>query len=77
MIEQDQVYLEHTLLPFQMATQTVAGIVTLMPRWLDYQRQRAPTFGRYLLLERRVMSDTLMDYDKSATLSLPILRRHE
>jgi CRISPR-associated protein Cas5t len=64
LIEHDRVYLEHTLLPFQMATQTVAGIVTLMPRWLDYQRQRAPTFGRYLLLERRVMSDTLIDYEQ-------------
>lgn len=66
LVEQDRVYLEHTLLPHEMATQTVAGVVTLMPRWLDYQRQRAPTFGRYLLLERRVMSDTLLDYGQSA-----------
>lgn len=62
LLEADNVYLEHTLLPHQMATQTAAGIVTLMPRWLDYQRQRAPTFRRYLLLERRVMSDTLLEY---------------
>ena len=34
--ETRDVYLEHTLLPYEMATQTVAGIVTLMPRWLDY-----------------------------------------
>lgn len=65
LIESNSTYLEHTLLPYQMATQTVAGIVTLMPRWLDYQRQRAPTFARYLLLERRVMSDKLLTCGES------------
>lgn len=62
LVEERAVYLEHTLLPYQMATRTAAGIVTLMPRWLDYQRKRAPTFERYLLLEQRVMSDTLLDF---------------
>jgi CRISPR-associated protein Cas5t len=65
LVEESAVYLEHTLLPFQMATRTAVGIVTLMPRWLDYQRGRAPTFGRYLLLERRVMSRDLLDFGSS------------
>jgi CRISPR-associated protein Cas5t len=56
LIGSDQVYLEHTLLPYRMATQTALGIVILMPRWLDYQRNRRPTFARYLVLERRVSS---------------------
>lgn len=62
LVEADDVYLENTLLPYEMATQTVAGIVTLMPRWLDYENQRAPTFRRYLLLERRVLSEKLLEY---------------
>lgn len=77
LVERNKVYLEHTLLPYQMATQTVAGIVTLMPRWLDYQHQRAPTFGRYLLLERCVMSDTLLDYgqERHTFFADPLSRR--
>ena len=63
LVDESSVYLEHTLLPFQMATRTLVGIVTLMPRWLDYERGRAPTFGRYLVLRERVLSESLLDFD--------------
>jgi len=55
----EQVYFEHTLLPYRVAVQTSVGIVTLMPRWLDYERNRHPVFGRYLLLQQRLLSQTL------------------
>src|SRR5438046_3472825 len=37
------VYFEHTLLPYSMATQINVGLVALMPRWLDYWHNRQPT----------------------------------
>lgn len=52
--EQESVYLEHTLLPYEMATQMSMGTVILMPRFLDYEQKRFPTFARYLVLQRRV-----------------------
>lgn len=60
--EREQVYFEHTLLPYGMATQTAVGVVTLMPRWLDYRRNRQPSFARYLLLQRRITSVDLLHY---------------
>lgn len=54
--QRPEVYFEHTLLPYSAAVQTSVGVVTLMPRWLDYWRNRRPTFARYLLLQQRVPS---------------------
>ncbi len=56
-------YFEHTLLPYGMNLQTGAGYAALMPRYLDYQRRRAPVFERYLVLKRRVHSDELVKVD--------------
>ncbi len=64
--QQADVYFEHTLLPYQMATQTAAGVVTLMPRWLDYWNNRRPTFDRYVLLQQRVPSSKFVLYDSVA-----------
>ncbi len=50
------VYFEHTLAPYQVTLNTASGYVLLMPRFLDYERNRQPTFGRYVLLTRRVFS---------------------
>jgi len=49
-------YFEHTLAPYSFARRTAQGIVVLMPRFLDYHRNRHPTFGRYVVLHRRVHS---------------------
>jgi CRISPR-associated protein Cas5t len=54
----ERAYFEHTLLPYAMAARIRRGIVELMPRYLDYARNRQPTFARYLLLEHRVHSDS-------------------
>lgn len=59
------VYFEHTLLPYTMATETAVGVVALMPRWLDYWRNRKPTFARYLLLQQRVMSGALLRFGET------------
>lgn len=50
----EQAYFEHTLLPHNMALQTMRGVTVLMPRYLDYARGRTPTFGNYVVLEERV-----------------------
>lgn len=60
------VYFEHTLLPYSMATQTTVGVVTLMPRWLDYWRNRQPTFARYVLLQQQVISGKLLQFGGTA-----------
>lgn len=60
--QHEQVYFEHTLLPYRMAVQTSAGVVALMPRWLDYRRHRHPSFARYVLLQQRVFSSALKQF---------------
>lgn len=60
-------YFEHTLLPYALATATAAGTVALLPRWLDYARNRQPSFARYLLLERRVRSREFLQFGDNPT----------
>lgn len=60
-----EVYFEHTLLPYQMATQTAVGVVSMMPRWLNYWQNRQPTFARYLLLQQTVLSNKLLRFEDS------------
>lgn len=50
----DRAYFEHTLAPQEMALQFGRGVVMLMPRFLDYQNNRAPTFQQYVVLQERV-----------------------
>ncbi len=52
----EHAYFEHTLLPFGFARRTAKGITVQMPRFLDYHRDRFPTFARYVILHRRVHS---------------------
>lgn len=53
----DVAYFEHTLIPFDYPLKPPQGVIVQMPRFLDYARKRAPTFGRYIVLRQRVMSD--------------------
>ncbi|MGQ9586591.1 MAG: CRISPR-associated protein Cas5 [Anaerolineae bacterium] len=53
-------YLEHTLLPYPFARRTARGVVVLMPRFLDYQRNRYPHFQQYVVLHHRVHADQLL-----------------
>jgi CRISPR-associated protein Cas5t len=61
--QSERAYFEHTLLPYDMAVKVGSGITELLPRYLDYERKRTPTFARYLLLEHRVYSDKFWDFE--------------
>jgi len=61
--QSEHAYFEHTLLPYTMAAQTGSGIVELLPRYIDYERKRTPTFARYLLLDWRVHSNDFWDFE--------------
>jgi CRISPR-associated protein Cas5t len=50
----EHAYFEHTLAPHEMALQFGRGITVLMPRHLDYDRNRAPNFDRYVVVRERV-----------------------
>lgn len=51
----DRAYFEHTLLPHDMALQIGRGVTVTMPRFLDYNRNRAPTWERYLIHKERIV----------------------
>ncbi len=53
----ERAYFEHALAPHEMALRTASGVTVVMPRFLDYARNRAPTFERYVVLQERVFSD--------------------
>ena len=65
--QSERAYFEHTLLPYTMAVQLGRGIVELLPRYLNYEHKRTPTFARYLLLDHRVHSDEFWQIDAQAT----------
>ena len=58
----EQAYFEHTILPHQMAVQVMRGVTVLLPRYLDYTNQRAPSFSRYLVVTERVLSQEFLNY---------------
>ncbi len=55
-----QAYFEATIAPYEMARRTGRGVVVLMPRFLDGERNRAPEFARYVMLRDRIFSDDLV-----------------
>ncbi|OPX90700.1 MAG: hypothetical protein A4E53_00877 [Pelotomaculum sp. PtaB.Bin104] len=57
-------YFEHTLAPYRMAIKTGRGYAVLMPRFLDYARERIPSFARYVVLGRRVYSEDFIKYQE-------------
>lgn len=50
----ERVYFGHTLVPHRMALQIGRGITVLMPRFLDYESNRQPTFERYFVVQDQV-----------------------
>jgi CRISPR-associated protein Cas5t len=63
----EQAYFEHTLLPYEIAAEVGQGITELLPRYLDYERKRTPTFARYLVLKNRVHSNAFWSMDEQRT----------
>jgi len=55
-------YFEHTLVPHEIALRTLRGVTVLMPRYLDYARNRTPIFSRYVVIGKRVMSDEFVQF---------------
>ena len=55
-------YFEHTLTPHEMALRIMRGVSVLMPRYLDYARNRAPIFSRYVVIRERVLSDEFYEF---------------
>jgi CRISPR-associated protein Cas5t len=55
--QRDAAYYEHTLLPLVMGAVTRRGVAVMMPRYVDYQQRRQPTFGQYLMLNERVLPE--------------------
>jgi len=53
LIEATQAYVEHTLLPGALGSQVDAGIAVSMPRFVDYDHDRAPAFGQYVMVQNR------------------------
>lgn len=51
----ERAYFEHTLTPYRVGLRTASGYAVLMPRFLNYRRNRHPTFAHYIVLKRRVM----------------------
>jgi CRISPR-associated protein Cas5t len=49
-------YFEHTLLPYSTTQYTSRGYAVSMPRYLDYQNKRRPTFARYFVVHDRLDS---------------------
>lgn len=85
----ERAYFEHTLAPHEMSLQFGRGIAMLMPQFVDYHNNRAPTFKRYVILRDRVHVPRAMQIyntnsgpywidpttpkDKDAHLGLPFL----
>ncbi len=46
-------YIEHTIVPGALGALLDNGIATSMPRFIDYDRERTPTFGQYVMVHRR------------------------
>lgn len=69
LVQAEQAYFEHTLLPYTMAPQIGQGVTVLLPRYLDYANQRAPIFSRYLVLTHRVPTngDDMYTYGREST----------
>jgi CRISPR-associated protein Cas5t len=59
----ESAYFEHTLAPFRFALTSGRGYSVLMPRFLDYKRNRKPVFARYHVLRQRVYGHDLIQYE--------------
>jgi CRISPR-associated protein Cas5t len=64
LLRAERAYFQHTLAPYSMALQGARGYVVLMPRFLDYENGRSPTFARYLVLKERVRSEELLRFTR-------------
>lgn len=60
-------YFEHTLLSYTGTRYTDRGYMVLMPRYLDNERDRYPSFERYLAIHERVSSTQFLWFGVEAS----------
>lgn len=58
----ENVYFEHTLLPYNINRHTGRGFAVLMPRYIDGADRRRPTFERYVVVQDRIRTDDPRDF---------------
>jgi len=58
--QENQAYFEHTLMPYTANRRTNNGYAITMPRYLDYQNNRRPTFAQYFVMEHRIYSSEFL-----------------
>jgi CRISPR-associated protein Cas5t len=63
LIRDKRAYFEHTLAPYRTVLQTGRGLAVVMPRYLDYFKNRTPYFARYVILRQRVYCDYFIRYN--------------
>jgi len=63
-------YMEHTLAPYSFARRLGQGVVVLMPRFVDPWHNRRPSFGRYVVLHRRVHCRDLLRFSNDPEIEL-------
>lgn len=56
LLQVENAYLEHTLLPFSFRARTGRGVTILMPRFITPPPEREPFFERYIVLHERVFA---------------------
>jgi CRISPR-associated protein Cas5t len=55
-------YFEHTLLTYNTNAYTGRGYAILMPRFLDFKRNRYPNFARYFIVKERILTNKPGDF---------------
>lgn len=55
-------YFEHTLLPYQTNRYTHRGYAILLPRYLDYEHRRQPSFEQYFVVRDRIESKDFLRF---------------
>ncbi len=66
LVQSEEAYFEHTIVPHEWAVKIQRGVTVLLPRYLDYERNRSPNFSRYLVIKDRVFSHKFFTYGEQS-----------
>lgn len=62
LVQAESAYFERTLLPYNTNAYTGRGYAVLMPRFLDFSRNRYPSFARYFVVKERIFTNKSGDF---------------
>lgn len=65
-IQEDRAYFESTLLPMEYVTRFRRGMPARMPRFLNYEKDREPSFENYIILKEKVVYPPIDPIDVDA-----------